>query len=245
MPPPLELNEVIGRANMGVSRPFVCKAGPEKLQYWVKGQGNGWSRDELCFEWIAARLAGEIGLPMATPALIQIPNEVVRYSSMPDIRDLGEGVAYGSQHIANSRFLEFSQIDFVPTELRAGIFFFDWWVQNQDRMLGELGGNVNLLWEDSQEQLTVIDHNNAFDPEFDESQHAVDHVFAKVLPQKTVFLEIFANLAVGIIPKLEQILKELPFEWTEMDGLPEFDKDHIRSILNRIHDWSSFCTGHQ
>jgi len=42
MPEILDLREVTERANMGVSRPFICKAGPDNQRYWVKGPGAGW-----------------------------------------------------------------------------------------------------------------------------------------------------------------------------------------------------------
>jgi len=147
MPKILDLREVTERANMGVSRPFICKAGPDNQRYWVKGPGAGWSRDDLCFEWIAARLAQELGLPMAEPELIRVPLEFLRYSGVAEIRDLGAGIAYGSRDVFGSQLLEFNEVTKVPDELQALIFCFDWWIQNQDRMLGPLGGNVNLLWE--------------------------------------------------------------------------------------------------
>jgi hypothetical protein len=57
------------------------------------------------------------------------------------------------------------------------LLVFDWWVENADRSLSPHGGNPNLLWRASENKLLVIDHNLAFDADFDEASFFTTHVF--------------------------------------------------------------------
>ena len=124
----------------------------------------------------------------------------------------------------------------VPEELRWKILLFDWWVQNEDRILGEIGGNVNLLWNPADRQVTVIDHNNAFDRTFDESVFFQNHVFwaereripsAFLLEQKQAF-ENMAN-------RFDELIQGFPDEWVELDDRPgDFNPESVREILSRF-----------
>ncbi len=58
------------------------------------------------------------------------------------------------------------------------MLLFDWWVHNEDRHLTLRGGNPNLLWDMQLGQLVVIDHNQAFDRDFNASRFLDSHVFA-------------------------------------------------------------------
>jgi hypothetical protein len=50
-------------------------------------------------------------------------------------------------------------------------------VENFDRLLTPHGGNANLLWQWAQSRLIVIDHNLAFDLNFNEVDFFATHVF--------------------------------------------------------------------
>ena len=56
----------------------------------------------------------------------------------------------------------------VDALTRKDVVLFDWWVHNADRTLTEKGGNPNLLWDLQHSKLAVIDHNQAFDTDFDQ-----------------------------------------------------------------------------
>ena len=229
--------EIIERCAEGtcVSRPFRVRADDGNL-YWIKGCGTGWNRNELCYELLAARMATALGLPMAGHEVLDVPQALLEFCAVPGIRDLSEGPAFGSLHVDDAVSLPPVEVSSVPEESRQGILLFDWWVQNEDRILGETGGNVNLLWNPADKQVTVIDHNNAFDRTFDEAVFFQNHVFreereripsAFLLEQKQAF-ENMAN-------RFAELIRDFPDEWVEQDDRPgDFNPEFVREILNRF-----------
>lgn len=229
--------EIIERCAEGtcVSRPFRVRADDDQL-YWIKGCGTGWNRNELCYELLAARIASSLLLPIAEHEVLNVQPAILEFCAVPGIRDLSAGAAFGSLHVNDAISLPPVEVSSVPQELRWGILLFDWWVQNEDRILGETGGNVNLLWNPADKQLTVIDHNNAFDRSFDESVFFQNHVFheeraqipsAFLLEQKQAF-ENMTNC-------FGELIRDFPDEWVEQDDRPgDFNPKSVREILSRF-----------
>ncbi|MBI1905342.1 MAG: hypothetical protein HYS20_03730 [Rhodocyclales bacterium] len=92
--PTVVIEEVLGRAQQGVTEPFICR-GDDGALYFVKGIGAG-RRSQIC-EWVAARLASLFDLPIAEYVLAEVPRELVAYSTFPDIQALGEGIVLASR----------------------------------------------------------------------------------------------------------------------------------------------------
>lgn len=115
--------------------------------YWIKGCGSGWTRRELCYELLAARMATAFALPVAGYEVLEVSQEILEFSAVPEIQALRAGPAFGSLHVANGASLLPVAVKSVEEELRWKILLFDWWIQNEDRILGDSGGNVNLLWK--------------------------------------------------------------------------------------------------
>lgn len=80
------------------------------------------------------------------------------------------GKGFSAPNLRNFRqfFLTYTQDEICYTP----------WLHNEDRHLTEHGGNPNLLWDVAGAQLVVIDHNQAFDPDFDAKRFLASHVFA-------------------------------------------------------------------
>ncbi|WP_372807822.1 HipA family kinase [Pontiella sp.] len=229
--------EIIARCAEGtcVSRPFRVRADDGSL-YWIKGMGTGWNRNELCYELLCAKLAAELELPVAGFDVLEVPEALLEFCAVPGIRDLSAGPAFGSLYVDDASSLLPVEVSSVPQELRWQILLFDWWVQNEDRTLGEKGGNVNLLWNPVGRALTIIDHNNAFDPEFNDVAFFEHHVFREkrsripapfLLEQK----QRFGNMA----GHLDDLIKAFPDEWVEQDERPgDFAPETVRAILSRF-----------
>jgi hypothetical protein len=218
-----------------VSRPFKVKAEDDHI-YWLKGCGSGWTRRELCYELLAARMATELGLPIAHYELLDVSAEILEFCAVPEIRDLRAGPAFGSLHVADGASLLPVTIKDVPESLRWKILLFDWWIQNADRILGKMGGNVNLLWSPNSCQLTVIDHNNAFDNTFDETAFFDNHVFRDERNRipAPFLLEQTASFA-NITARLPELIDDFPSEWTECEGsLGDFLPNSVIEILHRF-----------
>jgi len=113
---------------------------------------------------LAAHMATAFGLPIADYAMAQVPVELVSFGVRADIRELGAGLVFASRRLPHVQELTPTTRDLVPDSVALDVLVFDWWLHNEDRHLTESGGNPNLLWDVTGEQLAVIDHNLAFDP---------------------------------------------------------------------------------
>lgn len=218
-----------------VSRPFRVRVDDGDM-YWIKGCGLGWNRRELCYELLAARLAEALALPVASYAVVDVPQSLLEYCGVQGIEALRAGPAFGSLHVEAGVSLPPVAVDTVPPLLRQRILLFDWWIQNEDRSLSALGGNVNLLWNAAARQLTIIDHNNAFDPGFDEVSFFENHVFrdermrmapAFVLEQAQLFAKVSALFG--------QYTQDFPDEWATREMMPgDFVPETVIEVLGRF-----------
>lgn len=153
-----------------MTKPILCR-GEDGQRYYVKGQQT--DRASLWREWIAGHLAQALDLPIAPFALVQVDELLLRELS-PDLRLLGSTPAFGSVECPNVAWYENSLSADVNAQLRQGVLVFDWWIRNGDRQIG----NTNMLWEPVDERLVIIDHNQAFDDDFDPATFITHHVFA-------------------------------------------------------------------
>lgn len=170
----VQIVEIIRRSDQGITRPYICRGDNSEI-YFVKGKSAG-RRSQIC-EWIAGKLGLAFGLPIAPFEIVEVPEELMALDCGLDLSDLGSGPAFGSQRQEVMEF-NFAVVNEVPNSLQQDVLAFDWWVRNNDRLLTEKGGNPNLLWNPEDQTLVVIDHNQAFDPEFNPDIFAESHVFS-------------------------------------------------------------------
>jgi len=245
----MRIVEILGRSEQGVTRPFICR-GEDGLLYYVKGRHAGY--EAMCREWVAGELARFIGLPIAPFVLAEVPENLINGSVIEDAVALGKGMAFASRQVLDTVELRWNEVakDNIPIALRAQIFIFDWWVANTDRVLGDNGGNANLLWSDHESKLTVIDHNLAFSlATLPESLHkfCLDHIFGRdmldgeldwlegdlivpsALARATWDLEKLWRSKPGLI---KEIWAELPEVWQE--GSPQFTQRKVETWLARV-----------
>ncbi len=233
--PTVVIEEVLRRSHQGVTLPFVCR-GDDGAVYYVKGAGAG-RRSQVC-EWVAAQLATAFGLPVADYALAEVPSELIDIRVRPDIGELGAGIVFASRELAHAQELTVTTRDLVEPEAAADILIFDFWLRNEDRHLTERGGNPNLLWDVRSDALTVIDHNQAFDPDFSPARFLESHVFAdcwnRVFSdhvERRKYQERMAKVLSG----LEAIRVNIPDSWWFVDdGVPaNITWDEIATCLER------------
>ena len=219
--PTVVIEEVLGRSPQGKTEPFICR-GDDGETYYVKGAGAG--RRSLICEWVAAHMATAFGLPIADYAMAQVPVELVSFGVRADIRELGAGLVFASRRLHHVQELTPTTRDLVPDPVALDVLVFDWWLHNEDRHLTESGGNPNLLWDVTGEQLAVIDHNLAFDPEFNTPNFLKSHVFAQ--SWNSVFSDHLVRAAyqkrmVDALNHLPAIRASIPDAWWWVDeGVP-------------------------
>lgn len=235
----IQIIEILGRATQGVTRPFIC-IGQDREFYFVKGRGAG--RRSLICEWIAGALACKMGLPVAPFQLVDVPQELIALETRDDLNELGAGVAFGSrkQDVVE---LSLPHLPEIPDPIKQDVIIFDWWVQNADRSLSDAGGNPNLFWDENSNQLVVIDHNQAFDPEFSVSEFCCSHVFRqqiRVLSKDQSLQQHYAKVFDKIMSDWLAICNSTPEEWWFIDDeqtLPvDFDRNKIKTQLLRYRE---------
>lgn len=261
MNPTNTITAVLGRAEQGMTRPFICQVSQGNTCY-VKGAYAG--QRSLCCEWVAGWLAKAVldDLPAGVPPIgvpviemAKVSRALIETSARKDIRDLGVGTVFASWRMDGAQELSWSSAQGWPDETMAALLLMDLWLQNEDRSLSAQGGNPNLLvtqipplpdwdeggapWKDMprREMLWAYDFNLAFDEQFDRARFFDAHVFGGKLKQwPEGFRERMEPRLRAGLERLPKLFAELPPEWLHLNGddsLPvQLDMDRVFSALS-------------
>jgi hypothetical protein len=180
-------------------------------------------------------------LPVAPFEIVRIDDRLVTLSNLSDIADLGSGLAFGSRGIAQAQELQFNKVSDLDRTLRNDILVFDWWVRNGDRCMTSKGGNPNLMWDTLKDCLVVIDHNLAFEKEFDKKSFSETHIFSDSIGSlfsDFVERDRYEFRLHGLLENLDLILDSIPNAWWWVDeGVPALiDRISIRNMLNAVSE---------
>jgi len=236
----LDIREVIKKDEQGRGGVYQC-IGEDESIYWVKGHNAG--RSFQINEWIAGHLAQAFGLPIAPFQLVNI--DEVLYQNLTTKKEIGFGPAFASKNAVNSAW--FLPATMHPSRaLQQDLLVFDYWIQNHDRTKE----NPNLLWLTQTSDLVVIDHNLAFDDEFDaqvffginKSDTQEPHIFYQ--EQDSIFTDLvrvdeYKQRMDSAISSVEAVISGIPDEWyyydLEKNYEAEIDLASYQTILNRYH----------
>jgi hypothetical protein len=229
----LEIEEIIAKSEQGMQTPYKCRAEDGKI-YFVKGRQT--NRASLWHEWIGACLGKSFGLMVPPFALVNISDQILA-EVVPDWRDLGAGIAFGSEYHPTAAWLEPSMRSFVPHDIQRDVLVFDWWIHNTDRG----SHNSNLLWDTAEKQLVVIDHNMAFDEEFSVKSFLMHHIFAErwweISDDFHTQATYAQRLSDALIASFNSACDNIPLEWhwanPECDIPARIDINVIRALLSR------------
>ncbi len=178
-----------------------------------------------------------LGLPIAPFEIVEVPGELLELDFGLDLSDLGAGPAFGSLR-QEAMELTASAVMEVPVSLQQDVLAFDWWIRNSDRLLTEKGGNPNLFWEPDSRELIVIDHNQAFDSDFDCDNFFNYHIFT--MQKQNVFSDMlrrreYNHRFSSALGGWHEICCALPEEWLyadpEMSVPVDFDLDTTYELL--------------
>lgn len=256
MTPHVTITEVLGRAEQGMTRPFICAADYGMICY-VKGAHAG--QRSLCCEQLSGRLARVLlhGLPISVPifAMAEVSQALLAGSTRRDIKELGVGSVFASMRVEGGQELSWSSAQGWPVETMAALLLLDLWIQNEDRSLSAKGGNPNLMvtqipplpdWDEEgalwkkqprREMLWAYDFNLAFDEDFARARFFDAHVFAGQLKQwPDGFRERMEPRMREALNALPELYGELPLTWLHVDGdesMPvQLDRNHVESVLS-------------
>jgi len=223
--------EVIRRMR-GASQPYLL-ACADGSSYVVKFQNNPQHVRVLANEMLAARLAMLIGLPVATPAFVEVPPALIR-GNPPLELEIGPrrvlclaGLHFGSRYPGEPG--QTLVVDFLPDRLLSkvkelasvflGGFVFDKWTCNCNgrqvvffRSLDEQGPAYSAL---------LIDHGFCFnDGDWDFPDSPIRGLYPRRLVYENVegfksfepFLSRIENLERS---QIEECVQQMPEEWCE------------------------------
>lgn len=234
---PLIVTEILSRSIEGQTRPFICRCDDGEV-YFVKGKSA--TRAGLINEWISARLCSALALPIAPYSIAIVPEELIESDLTGQYNELGSGPIFASQRVSAINLTR-ARLRAIPQQLRRDILMLDWWLHNGDRNLTELGGNPNLLWNSTQHvPLKIIDHNLAFDPDFNAQDFLKLHVFSEEVPalfSDFLLRDSYRARFAEALHSWNDICDTLPDAWRYMDAektLPvQYPFDAVRSLLER------------
>lgn len=221
----ISITHVIREMKQGRTTPYLCKDENNK-QHIVKGQNA--TIPGLVREWICAVLGTTFGLP--------IPDFSVAWADLPfqQKKDLFE-YNFASSFVENIQDVTQPILESLPQEILNDLYMFDYWINNGDRNLTVYGGNPNFFVHQKTGQPYVIDHNLAFDQEFDIENHKKLHVCAPYVKWAELF-EIERQRYEGMFAKsldaLDNALKEMPDEWLERYSIQQVELE-VKPILLR------------
>lgn len=231
-----EIIEVWERADQGHANAYRCGA-DDGHSYYVKSQGATWRG--LACEWVTARLALAFGLPIAPFAQVFLDEGFAQCLHRDGNRHLVAGLAFGSRVAPHTREFEPALLPKCSPEFRRDLVAFDWWVCNADRTLGDYSGNPNLLWDTGAGVPVVIDHNMAFDRDFEPVRFLETHIFRAdltALKSDLVMRAEYEQRFSSLVPLLDDIWAELPQNWLETeDGDVRFLQSEFLLVLDRVN----------
>ena len=221
--------EVIRRMR-GASQPYLVRCADD-LSYVVKFQNNPQHVRVLANEMLAARLAMLIGLPVATPAFVEVPPALIR-GNPPLELEIGPrrvqclaGLQFGSRFPGDPG--QTLVVDFLPDRLLSkvrnlasvflGGFVFDKWTCNCD-------GRQVIFFRFVDEEIPaysalLIDHGFCFnDGEWSSPDSPIRGLYPRRLVYEKVegfksfepYLSRIENLERS---RIEECLLDLPEEW--------------------------------
>ncbi|EAN9585816.1 hypothetical protein GB312_08740 [Salmonella enterica] len=165
---------------------------------------------------------------------------------MPDLRgELSPGPAFATRFVENASTINIQQArSAVNIQDQKKIFFFDRWINNADRSLTDIGGNVNIIFDAVNNRYYLIDHNLAFAQDTTDDEYDV-HVYSAngrkwefdILDKPELM-----DLASGAIGSVEEKFNQVPDEWFSSDEERELMLNEIMNCLNRVSDrefWSN------
>lgn len=240
--------------NVGRTRPLrvTVEHGAEEIEVYLKCSARpALGVEGLANEIIAALLAGDLGLPINEPFLVDMSPEWIQ--TVPDqetrlMLEQSSSVAFGSR-AAGTQWAPWSSantLDVTQVDLALKILAFDAFVANDDRRIT----NPNLLVRGS--DIRVIDHELAFrvatklfpPPEpwrvgnLNRLMGEDGHVFAHQLRQKPGLDTLPIREAwLGISDeKIAEYDAEIPIEWAEAGEPCEKALTLVRQVRDRIDE---------
>lgn len=241
----IELVEILRTTKQGMTMPLICKADNGKT-YYVKGKRA--TATGLIKEWLAAHLAKSFSLPIPNFEIAYMDEQLVYYDGSEAVDNVGAGYVFASEYIHYATDFKYSHLKNIEENQLRDLLLFDLWIENADRTLSEdYSGNPNLLWDSRAESFYIIDHNLAFDVEFNRNdfwQTHVCHDLFQVRQRDMIEDSIIEQRMQQSLSQWSEWWAKIPDEWQEQND--EMRLFNAQNTLQRLTDdalggiWSKF-----
>jgi len=219
----MRVKVIVKVSDQGISRPYQCLDECGTLR-WCKGCHTGLKA--VISEWLCAKMAHALELPVPSCDILYLDPKCFAEWQRNAGRDLPTLVTesnpfvFASTNIPDAKDVTdpFCELQGEDALLLSSIFAFDAFIRNSDRT----DYNSNLLINGG---VHAIDHNNAFDPNFD----------TKVFSETHILRKCHANAAIQGKTAFEKKLREtitadfIAKAWSEM---PEVWVDAASDVFN-------------
>lgn len=231
----INIIEIQQRMSQGFTKPWLC-LGDDNKKYVVKRLNATYQG--CIYEWVSAKLGQTIGLPIPRCCLVYIDESLVEYDS-DLIYDLGCGIGFATEYQEDLQEVSVERINSADKGILKDLFLFDYWINNEDRTLGERGGNPNLYYNVVSKELVVFDHNLAFDKKFTIDELKRCHVAGSAFRGQTdMFVpeidrqNLYSRFATAF-QGLDDILEDIPEEWLEGIADADGEIERIKVVLGK------------
>ena len=226
--------EIQYQMKQGATAPYLCLADNNK-KYVIKRQRAGF---EGCIkEWLFGKLGQSFGLPIPDCELVYVDRSLLEYNDDYQF-EIGEGMAFGSEHIPDLQEVNYQQLHGFSLRKLQDLYVFDYWIRNGDRNLTELAGNPNLFYKQSNLEVIVLDHNLAFDHEFELQSHQQLHVSSQFWPAQMDYdlQQSYEERIAIALANWDDLVGDIPEDWKE--GVADFDSliEQIKLVLNEYQN---------
>ncbi|AUX73163.1 HipA family kinase [Erwinia pyrifoliae] len=238
----LHVVEIIRRIPDCATQPFLCRCDNGEL-YVVKGM-QCVPKKQLIAEWISAFLAKEMDLSIPEFGVVYVDQALTEFK--PEWRTaLQEGYAFATRYVTGAAPITFTQAHSnVDVQDQKKIYLLDKWINNSDRSLSPLGGNVNIIFDYQNNRYYLIDHNLAFD--HDELEGEFDyHVYGnrhRSWKFDLVDRQLCEDQIKRVTALLPAVVSCIPQDW-ELEEIVQHTEflEFIEETLNRAENegfWS-------
>ncbi|MEE2024367.1 HipA family kinase [Alkalimonas mucilaginosa] len=149
----------------------------------------------------------------------------------------GDTVVFGSRLIPDLIEITYSNALKLPAQFARDLFLFDYWIKNEDRTMTEYSGNPNLFYQAGSDNYVVLDHNLAFDEDYNFGRNAYLHPGNKVWlsSQRDVLWQDHYSAKLTIaLQGFEQYAATLPATW--LDDETDYLQQIRRTLLQYNDD---------
>lgn len=234
----IEIVEVINTTVQGYTNPALC-VGSDGKQYIVKGRQA--LNDGLIKEYICASLGKLFEIPVPAFEIVTFPDELFEYDE-DLMRRFSGAPCFASNYLPQVQEFDRTSYKKEYAQFFRDLFVFDYWIKNDDRNFTvENGGNPNLIVDVERSEISVIDHNLAFDSEFSVESFKLFHVGTQFWQQPNtdwVNENNYENRIHTAVKELDNLVDNIPDEWIS-NGSTLLERITEQLIIKNTNDfWS-------